>query len=89
LRIEKFVRVADRTVEAEMTDRDRTTKAMIIVLIIFGLITMVAVFARQKITSWIPYAAIGGSPTSELAAVVWWVQVCGAGALAADTPVRH
>jgi hypothetical protein len=35
-----------------------TIKAMVITLIIFGLIMVVAYFARQKITSWRTYAAI-------------------------------
>ena len=44
---------------AQLRFRDRlpTYKAMIITLIIFGLIVVVAFFARPKITSWRTYAA--------------------------------
>jgi hypothetical protein len=41
-------------------DRSRSTrfKAMLVMLVILSLIVVVAYFARQKITSWIQYAAI-------------------------------
>jgi hypothetical protein len=41
-------------------DRDVTIKAMIITLIVLGLIIVVAVFARPKVTSWRTYAAGSG-----------------------------
>jgi hypothetical protein len=41
----------------EMQNPNLTMRAMIITLIIFGLIMVVAYFARQKITSWRTYAA--------------------------------
>jgi hypothetical protein len=40
-----------------MQNPNLTMRAMIITLIIFGLIMVVAYFARQKITSWRTYAA--------------------------------
>jgi hypothetical protein len=40
-----------------MQNPNLTIRAMIITLIIFGLIMVVAYFARQKITNWRTYAA--------------------------------
>jgi hypothetical protein len=38
--------------------RSKRFKAMLVTLVILSLIVVVAYFARQKITSWIQYAAI-------------------------------
>jgi hypothetical protein len=44
---------------------------MIITLIVFGLIVVVAYFARPKITNWRTYAAGAIDPLSDIAHSVW------------------
>jgi hypothetical protein len=56
-RITRGIQVGEHV---KIGDHDVTIKAMIITLIVLGLIIVVAVFARPKVTSWRTYAAGSG-----------------------------